>query len=71
MLVHISLHQLPLYHMGYLLFNELKENKTNHTTVNRLKVLQTAFEQLRSYQQNTHFQQMKRHFDFELDDDEL
>ena len=73
MLVYVSLRQLLLYQMGYLLFNELNQNnnKSNENIMERLQILQTAFEQLKSYQHNHHFHEMLNNFDFEIEEDEL
>ena len=66
--------------MGYLLFNELNNNhstsngsnnKTNEKVMERLKILQTAFEQIKSYQHNTYFHEMINNFEFDLDEDEI
>eukprot|EP01084_Bolivina_argentea_P238829 401278_1 len=71
MLIHISLRQLLLYQMGFLLFNDLKQNKTDNKIMERLKIVQTAFEQLKSYEHNTHFHEMIEKFDFDLNEEEL
>ena len=57
--------------MGYLLFNKLNQDKEENTSIRqRLQVLQSAFEALKSYHHNKHYQSITTHFVF-LDEDEL
>ena len=72
MSVYVSLHQLLLSQMGYLLFYELNQiNADTETIMQRLQTLHTAIENIKSYQNNTHFTEMINNFDFDLDEEEL
>eukprot|EP00485_Elphidium_margaritaceum_P004257 CAMPEP_0202695114 /NCGR_PEP_ID=MMETSP1385-20130828/8785_1 /ASSEMBLY_ACC=CAM_ASM_000861 /TAXON_ID=933848 /ORGANISM="Elphidium margaritaceum" /LENGTH=762 /DNA_ID=CAMNT_0049351077 /DNA_START=56 /DNA_END=2344 /DNA_ORIENTATION=- len=72
MSIYVSLRQLLLSQIGYLLFTELHVNKSNkQETERRLSVLQTAFEQLKSAQYHNHYHSVIDHFEFEIDEQDL
>lgn len=64
--------QLLLYQIGYLLFYKTKEEHAdNEAIMESLRILQSAFEQIKSYQHNVHFHSMIDTLHYELDESDL